>query len=144
MSNEELMHYGVLGMRWGVRRSKPSSGGSRSGSRKGRTDDASDPKKTAKAESKPKKRTVKDLSDAELREKISRLELEKRYKDLAKSNAPAESAGKKFVKEVLTNSGKNVATQLTTYVMGTAVNKAFKDVFGDEAIINPKKGQKDK
>ena len=144
MTNEELMHYGVLGMKWGVRRSRPSSGASKTGLKKGKTNDSDDPKKTAKAESKPKKRTVKDLSDDELRQRIARLDLEKRYKDLAKSQVQPDSEGKKFVKEVLTNSGKNIATQLTTYVMGTAVNKMFKDVFNDESIINPKKGQKDK
>lgn len=100
-------------------------------------------KAKAEAEAK-KKRTVRDMSDAELRERISRLELEKRYKDLNRSVNPEVHKGRDFVYDVLEKSGKNVATQFTTYAMGKAVNKVFKDIFDDPEIINPKKGQKDK
>lgn len=100
-------------------------------------------KANAEAEAK-KKRTVRDMSDAELRERISRLELEKRYKDLNRSVNPEVHKGRDFVYDVLEKSGKNVATQLTTYAMGKAVNKVFEDVFDDPEIVNPKKGQKDK
>ena len=76
----------------------------------------------------------------ELKELISRLELEKRYRDLSKSEEQVRSAkGRDFVADVLEKSGKNIATQFTTYMMGTAVNK----LAGSE-IVNPKKGQKDK
>ena len=90
-----------------------------------------------------KKKSVKDMSDAELRAKISRLQLEKQYADLSRQTEPV-SKGKKFVEGIMTKSGENIGTQLTTYVMGTAVNKALAGVFKDEAIVNPKKGQKDK
>ena len=83
------------------------------------------------------------MSDAELRAKISRLQLEKQYADLSRQTEPV-SKGKKFVEGIMTKSGENIGTQLTTYVMGTAVNKALAGVFKDEAIVNPKKGQKDK
>ena len=77
--------------------------------------------------------------------KIVRAQLEKPYSDLTK---PAERAkmnkAKAFVGDVLERSGKNIGTQFATYVMGTAVNKAFARVYGDNAIVNPKKGQKDK
>ena len=35
-------------------------------------------------------------------------------------------------------------TQLTTVVMGKAVNATIGKMFGDENLVNPKKGQKDK
>lgn len=97
----------------------------------------------AKAEAERKK-NPKNLTDTELRERITRLELEKRYRDLNASVNPEVHKGRDFVYGVLETSGKNVATQLTTYAMGTAVNKVFEDIFDDPAIINPKKGQKDK
>lgn len=145
LNTEHLEHHGILGMKWGVRRFQNKDGTRTAAGKKRYSDDSDAEKKTDKVKStKPKKRTVKDLSDAELQEKIKRLELEKRYKDLAKSNAPQQSKGKAFVMDVLEKSGKNVATQFATFVLGTTVNKMFKDVFNDEAIINPKKGQKDK
>lgn len=140
-----LKHHGILGMKWGVRRFQNKDGTrTAAGKKRYRDGDDAEAKPNKKESTKPKKRTLNDLSDAELQEKIKRLEMEKRYKDLAKSNAPQQSKGKAFVMDVLEKSGKNVATQFVTYVMGTAVNKAFKNAFDDDAIVNPKKGQKDK
>lgn len=156
--SDELFHYGVKGMRWGVRKSTPTSGGTKKSKKKSLIDKMSDKKKKAtkkkakekvkekakeEAQEAEKKKSVKDMSDAELRAKISRLQLEKQYADLSRQTEPV-SKGKKFVEGIMTKSGENIGTQLTTYVMGTAVNKALAGVFKDEAIVNPKKGQKDK
>lgn len=140
MENGVLVHYGVLGMKWGVRRT-PAQLGHRTKSKKAKLSRESPKREAAKTKSSSdSKKNVKELSDAELRDAISRLELEKRYKELARSaNPPKTSEGKKFVESVLRKSGENIATQFTTYVMGTLVNK----VAGAE-IVNPKKGQKDK
>lgn len=145
MDNNELMHYGILGMKWGIRRTPEQLGRkSKSNSKENEKYNSKNSKKITKSSSNSSsKKSVKDMSDAELREKINRLQLEKQYKDLTKSDAQSSKA-KAFVADVLEKSGKNVATQLTTYVIGTAVNKAFKSVFDDDSIINPKKGQKDK
>lgn len=162
MDPNELYHHGVKGMKWGVRKARPSSGSrttSVSNKKKIKSDNfvksfitkRNKAKKQklaveqAKQEAtKAKKKSVSEMTDAELRERISRLEMEKKYKDLLKSNQPQTSKGKKFVASVLEKSGQNIATQATTYVMGRAVNKAFANVFNDPAIVNPKKGQKDK
>lgn len=104
-----------------------------------------DKAKTAKSASGQKKRTIKDLSDAELQAKVDRLQLEKRYRDLMKEAKPPQSnKGKTFVTGILEQSGKNIGTQLSTYVMGKGVNALLSDVFKDESVVNPKKGQKDK
>lgn len=147
MEYNELNHYGVLGMKWGVRRYQNKDGTLTNVGKK-RTkhnDENDDTTKTASksSSSSSNKKNIKELSDTELREKINRLQLEKQYKDLAKSEEQI-SKGKAFVVDVLEKSGKNIATQLTTYVMGTAVNKVLSDVFKDAAVVNPKKGQKDK
>ena len=119
IENDTLTQWGVLGMRWGVRRSRPKSGYSAGRLKK------KDPPKLNKPE---KKINVKELSDQELSDLIRRLDNEKRYKDYMsaqKGSAGAEKA-KAFVTSVLEKSGKAVATATVTYVLGTAVNKAFK------------------
>lgn len=132
MSNE-LYHHGIIGMKWGVRRSENQLARARGKQKKDPDSDVSDKKETST-------KKLHDMSDEELRAKITRLELEKRYADLSKTEQTAkQNKGKQFVMNVLEKSGQNIATQFTTYAMGTAVNK----LAGAE-IVNPKKGQKDK
>nr|DAM43237.1 MAG TPA: Structural protein [Caudoviricetes sp.] len=127
-----LMHYGVLGMKWGVRRSR-SNASTSGGKRRSRTSLFS---KKAATKKKIAKKSAKDMTDDELRKAIERLELEKKYDSFSSKKV---NKGKDFVAKVIEKSGENIATQLTTYAMGTAVNK----IAGGE-IVNPKKGQKDK
>ena len=119
IENDTLTQWGVLGMRWGVRRSRPKSGYSAGRLKK------KDPPKLNKPE---KKINVKELSDQELSDLIRRLNNDKRYKDYmsAQKGSAAAVKAKAFVTSVLEKSGKAVATATVTYVLGTAVNKAFK------------------
>lgn len=106
-NNDELYHYGRLGMKWGQSIfGRKSSGGGKGNNRKN--------VKKVKKHQKPQKqkpKTLSELSDSELRERISRLELERRYRDLSPKKV---SAGKafldKFVIPVATDTGKRLAT----------------------------------
>ena len=91
MDNNYLQHYGVLGMRWGVRRSR--SGSSSSGKRSKKSKPAVDPS-YKKAHSKKK---VKYMSDNELREVNKRLNLEKNYSDLTRTKSKGKAAVDAFV-----------------------------------------------
>lgn len=129
--SETLTHHGILGMRWGIRRTDAQLEKARG---KLSSDDESS-----------KKKKLSKLTDEELLDRIKRLELEKRYLDLLKELVPQKSSkGKDFVVKVLERSGENIATQASAYVMGKAVNKLFNKIYKDANAIDPKNIQKKK
>ena len=138
MENSQLYHHGLLGMKWGVRRFQNKDGsltsdGKRHLEQNSKAKQGNNKKKKGHTTNKGK--SINELSDDELRKRINRLELEKRYEALSKKEQKAKMFdGKRFVTQVLENSGKVVATQLSTYVMGNMVNKV-----AQKNIINVKK-----
>lgn len=102
---------------------------------------------------KAKPKLLAEMSDEEIQAKVNRMNLEKSYRQAIADRQPK---GKSFVSKVFEKSGENIATQLVTFGMGSAVNyiakalgeqstnKTLKELIGDGNIINPKKGQKDK
>lgn len=100
MNNNQLKHYGVLGMKWGVRRKSKKS-------------------VETSSSSSSKSRSVRDLSDAELRQIINRHQMEKQY---AQITAKEKSAGVKFVSDVLTNAAKQTATSYTAKYMSKGMD----------------------
>ena len=95
---ESLYHYGVSGMRWGVRR-KRNSGGRIKGKR---SQGSSDYQKTRKL----KRRGSKNLSTQELKELTQRLQLERQYKDLS----PGQITRGLNVVKTITAAGTTVAS----------------------------------
>ena len=90
---DELKHYGVLGMKWGVRRTQDELDAAA-----GRT-----PRKSRKQIN----RELKRMSDDELRSRLNRLNMEQQYKRLSK---PEKTAGRKIVYTILVESAKTVAS----------------------------------
>ena len=88
--NNELYHYGILGMKWGVRRSRQDSVGS---GKRYRSKSSIDPS-YKKAHTKKK---IKYMSNNELKEINQRLNLEKNYRDLTRHKSKGKIAVDTFV-----------------------------------------------
>lgn len=116
----ELRHHGILGMKWGVRRTQAQLGNRTSG----KTDNDSNAEKSTKKESPPPRKSVKDMSDEELKREIGRLELEKRYDTL---NPESVSLGKKIIDSVVVKT------------LAPAAMEAGKQLAKDYMIKNGKK-----
>lgn len=134
MNEDYLCHHGVKGMKWGVRKKRPQSSGissalsrrkeARAKAKAARKAEKKRLKEVRKENNKTSKVHIKDLTDAELQNKIRRLQMEKQYRDLKRDEV---STGKKLVGEILKTSGKTVGVQVVNYVAGKAINKAFND-----------------
>ena len=130
MDNNYLKHYGVLGMKWGVRRTPTQLG------RKTKEQKLSEKKK--KIDSKNRG----TLTVAQLKKKIERLQMEKQLRELTESEL---NPGRKAVKSALTQIGTKVATTAISgallYGVKAAVTKQFDARELGNAIFNggPKK-----
>lgn len=78
VEHSNLKHYGIPGMKWGIRRANPSSGGGGSStSSQKKLDLSEDFVKTAALRSK----RPAELSNQEMRQLVERINLEKQYRD---------------------------------------------------------------
>jgi len=111
--DDSFAHYGIKGMRWGVRRDQPAGKA-----------------KTSKEAS--------EMSDADLQARVQRLNLEKQYVSLVAAKAERERnplvRGEDAVKNVVSKNAANavnaVASQLMYAAVNTAVNVAIKKASG--------------
>lgn len=139
--NDYLMHYGVKGMKWGVRRTPAQLG------HKKKLSGADVKKKAAEigaktaeaakraagsirssakkaAENKKERKTAKEMTDDELRTALSRLRMEEEYSRLMATQSERQtSAVKSFVKK----HAASAASQIAEKAVSKAVNKLFEE-----------------
>lgn len=111
-----LAHYGVKGMKWGVRRSDGS--GSSGSSKPAPHEDAV---KAKVFKDKVKKGSTDALSNDELQALVQRMNLEKQYKSLQPPTGAQRA--KKFVADTLVNAGKQQATKAVSDQMSKRITR---------------------
>ena len=140
MDNNELYHYGVLGMKWGIRRTPFQLGHqikARRAEKKRNDNLAKARKKQAERRDLMKKGKIKpkDMTDAELKKHIDRLELEKKYID-AKNSVSSQNKGKTFaskyggqlVDKLISQVGIDLAVQFTKSAGAKGVNELIRKI----------------
>lgn len=124
---------------------------------KGKSDKEDDKVTKSKPESKPKKfkKSLKDMTDEEIQERITRLQLEEKYKSLLNPDPPASNAkdkrnGREYIHDIFRQIGENtltnIGTQAANHAVGSMINNIFKVDHDDvkKRIVNRQKGQADK
>ena len=140
MDNEQIYHHGVLGMKWGVRRYQNKDGSLTAAGKKRLADnnDSEESKNSTETNnsSSTAKKTIKDLSDDELRSRINRLQMEKQYADLLKNLTPEkEKKSSEFIssylkpatKKILWDTSVDIGAQAVKHMIAKSINKAIKE-----------------
>lgn len=129
ISDSALEHYGVKGMKWGLRKrskNRVSSSGARSTS--------PNPSSKVSAPTTRDKRVKalknrRELSDSDIKDFTSRLQSEKQLKALLDEDV---SPGRTFIKKVMSDAGKQAATKLATNAIIYGTTKTMGKAFGSE------------
>ena len=135
----ELYHWGIKGMKWGIRRFQNKDGSlTPEGKKRYENGDGSSgggKSKTAKAKAK----STKDMTDDELRTRINRLQLEKNVLDLekqvsslspqkvAKGQGFVQKIGKEVIAPALLNAGRAQLTNFLSDRLSKALGLNSKD-----------------
>ena len=128
--NDQIVHYGIKGMRWGIRRTEAQLARARgelhSTQKSSKTTGGIFSKKKKKVKTEEPKKTQKkisEMSDEELRARINRLQLEKQYRDLSpKQVSKGRAFYEKNIAPALNETVKNIAKDYT--------NKKLREVLG--------------
>lgn len=111
--NDYLAHHGIKGMRWGIRNDRSSSKAANA---------SEDAKRAAAAKEKMKKTGQSSLSNKEMQDLVTRLNLEKQLSTLTTSQ---KSKFQKNVDEALNNAMKNSMNQAAKAATGLLIKQAF-------------------
>ena len=161
--DEELYHWGIKGMKWGVRRFQNPDGSLTTAGKKRYSAEGGEGEEKPNYAPKAPKKSASDYTDDELRAQINRMQMEKQYRDLAGQTNVREddpnkelklqrerlqlqrdvknlkkeiNSGQTFVGSVLSDAGKKALTTMATGAMLYMGRQTVKTLFNNPDLAN--------
>jgi hypothetical protein len=161
--DEELYHWGIKGMKWGVRRFQNPDGSLTPAGKKRYSAEGGEGEEKPNYAPKAPKKIAGDYTDDELRAQINRMQMEKQYRDLAGQTNVREddpnkelklqrerlqlqrdvknlkkeiNSGQTFVGSVLSDAGKKALTTMATGAMLYMGKQTVKTLFNNPDLAN--------
>lgn len=110
--NDYIAHWGIRGMKWGIRRYQNADG------------TLTEAGKKRRASKEEKKTKVSKMSDSELQQSLSRLRMEAEYKRLLAERKPKRSGR---IKKIMGDIGEQAVKSLATKGIEKIVKKVFSE-----------------
>ena len=143
--DNELYHHGVKGMKWGVRRTPVRSSSGATRKRKSNTLSLFKKKKATRnvssVNSSPAQtKSIKDMSDDELRKKVERVRLEQQYQELdPKSVSRGKRITKRVMDDIIVPAAVDIGKQVAKSIMANVTNKVLSLEGDNKVYANNKK-----
>ncbi len=154
-NTDELYHHGVLGQRWGFRRYQNPDGTLTPAGRR-RANKLAEKyakvtgkklivkKKSVQGNEKQKTKTISEMSDLEIQNKINRMRLEDTYTNMIVARAPKKqvSRGKRFINNIKRNVIAPALTDAGRAVLTNFIKKKGNDLIYGNSKNKPKANDK--